>query len=495
MGGGQPRRPLVPRRPRPRPAGGPGLPAVPDRGRRATGSGGRARTPCPEDLDPQAMLVAPMRPAGRAPGAAPGAARPRWCRCGGGRWMGVDGPDAAGRAGTSCVVQVGDAASWPRRWPGTARTSSSWHPPDLRDGVVRRLHGPRWPAQTGGTGEPATGGTADVRQSGRVHGAGATTHGDRPALAAAGDGAVAAAPPGRRRWRRRPGTSTITSEQLVKDLELLFVCGTPGHLPDDLIEAEWESGEVYLDNADTISRPLRLAPDEAVALLVGLRTLAERSRPARPRRGRVGAGQALGGGRRRAAGRRPRRWRSTSAWAERRRSLRTAREALAGAAPAAAALPGAVPRRDHRARRRPDAGHERRRPLVPGGAGATGPRTSGCSGSTGSSGSRCSRRRRDPAAGGGLARDDGGDRPLHSRPATSRSSRSRSSRARAGWPSTTRSESVEELPGGRLRVRLRVGEPALAAAAGAAARRRRPDRRPTGARRRRRPSRSARRRR
>jgi predicted DNA-binding transcriptional regulator YafY len=67
----------------------------------------------------------------------------------------------------------------------------------------------------------------------------------------------------------------ISEEQLVKDLQLLFVCGTPGHMPDDLIEAEWESGQVFVDNADTISRPLRLAPDEAVALLAGLRTLAE----------------------------------------------------------------------------------------------------------------------------------------------------------------------------------------------------------------------------
>lgn len=67
----------------------------------------------------------------------------------------------------------------------------------------------------------------------------------------------------------------ISTEQLVKDLELLFVCGTPGHLPDDLIAADWESGLVYLDNAEAISRPLRLGVDEAVALLVGLRTLAQ----------------------------------------------------------------------------------------------------------------------------------------------------------------------------------------------------------------------------
>jgi predicted DNA-binding transcriptional regulator YafY len=67
----------------------------------------------------------------------------------------------------------------------------------------------------------------------------------------------------------------VDEAQVVKDLELLFVCGTPGHLPDDLIEAEWEGGRVFVDNADSIARPLRLGVDEALALVVGLRTLAE----------------------------------------------------------------------------------------------------------------------------------------------------------------------------------------------------------------------------
>jgi proteasome accessory factor C len=67
----------------------------------------------------------------------------------------------------------------------------------------------------------------------------------------------------------------ITEAALVKDLELLFVCGTPGHLPDDLIEAEWDDGHVYLGNVDAIARPLRLGVDEALALLVGLRALAD----------------------------------------------------------------------------------------------------------------------------------------------------------------------------------------------------------------------------
>jgi proteasome accessory factor C len=66
----------------------------------------------------------------------------------------------------------------------------------------------------------------------------------------------------------------ITVDQLEKDLFLLFVCGLPGHMPDDLIEADWEDGLVYLGNADTIARPLRLGAEEVATLLVGLRLLA-----------------------------------------------------------------------------------------------------------------------------------------------------------------------------------------------------------------------------
>jgi len=66
----------------------------------------------------------------------------------------------------------------------------------------------------------------------------------------------------------------VTSEQVETDLALLFLCGTPGGYHGDLIEAEWESGRVFLGNADTIKRPLRLGVDEAIALIVGLRALA-----------------------------------------------------------------------------------------------------------------------------------------------------------------------------------------------------------------------------
>lgn len=67
----------------------------------------------------------------------------------------------------------------------------------------------------------------------------------------------------------------VDQRKLIDDLQLLFVCGLPGHLPDDLIEASFDGGVIHLANADTIARPLRLSSDEALALLIGLKTLAD----------------------------------------------------------------------------------------------------------------------------------------------------------------------------------------------------------------------------
>jgi proteasome accessory factor C len=89
---------------------------------------------------------------------------------------------------------------------------------------------------------------------------------------------------------QRPGVSItaaagefgITEAQLRADLGLAFFCGLPGHMPDDLIDVSLEDDRIVVTNADTIARPLRLAPDEAVALLVGLRALAEVPSPTGP---------------------------------------------------------------------------------------------------------------------------------------------------------------------------------------------------------------------
>lgn len=65
----------------------------------------------------------------------------------------------------------------------------------------------------------------------------------------------------------------VSQATLLDDLQLLFVCGLPGHLPDDLIDVSVDGGLIHLSNADTIARPLRLTRNEALALLMGLSVL------------------------------------------------------------------------------------------------------------------------------------------------------------------------------------------------------------------------------
>lgn len=66
----------------------------------------------------------------------------------------------------------------------------------------------------------------------------------------------------------------ISEQQLIKDLELLFVCGLPGHGPEDLIDATWDDGVIEVRNADELSEPVHFSIEEACALIVGLETLA-----------------------------------------------------------------------------------------------------------------------------------------------------------------------------------------------------------------------------
>lgn len=65
----------------------------------------------------------------------------------------------------------------------------------------------------------------------------------------------------------------VTPAQVESDLELLFLCGTPGYTHAELIDAQWEDGRIYLANADDIATPMRLTRDEAVTLTAGLQAL------------------------------------------------------------------------------------------------------------------------------------------------------------------------------------------------------------------------------
>ena len=73
---------------------------------------------------------------------------------------------------------------------------------------------------------------------------------------------------------RHPGTELteigglfgVGQEELVEDLNLLFVSGLPPYGPGDLIGVDIEDGRVWIDMADYFARPLRLTRAEALAL-------------------------------------------------------------------------------------------------------------------------------------------------------------------------------------------------------------------------------------
>jgi proteasome accessory factor C len=67
----------------------------------------------------------------------------------------------------------------------------------------------------------------------------------------------------------------VSEKQLRDDLELLWVCGLPGYGPGDLIDMSFDGDHVTVTYDAGIDRPLRLTPDEALALVVALRMLAE----------------------------------------------------------------------------------------------------------------------------------------------------------------------------------------------------------------------------
>ena len=59
----------------------------------------------------------------------------------------------------------------------------------------------------------------------------------------------------------------VSEEQLRRDLQLLWMCGLPGHGPGDLIDLSFEGDSVSVIFDAGISRPLRLTAEEALALV------------------------------------------------------------------------------------------------------------------------------------------------------------------------------------------------------------------------------------
>ncbi|GAA0965619.1 helix-turn-helix transcriptional regulator [Actinocorallia libanotica] len=67
----------------------------------------------------------------------------------------------------------------------------------------------------------------------------------------------------------------VTERQLQDDLNLLWCLELRSPDPYCPIDLSYEGGEITVSEAESISRPLRLGADEAAALLVALRMLAE----------------------------------------------------------------------------------------------------------------------------------------------------------------------------------------------------------------------------
>jgi proteasome accessory factor C len=70
-------------------------------------------------------------------------------------------------------------------------------------------------------------------------------------------------------------TFGMTERELIDDLNLAWCVELKAPEPYCPIDLSYEDGEISISQAESIARPLRLAADEASALLVALRTLAE----------------------------------------------------------------------------------------------------------------------------------------------------------------------------------------------------------------------------
>jgi proteasome accessory factor C len=68
----------------------------------------------------------------------------------------------------------------------------------------------------------------------------------------------------------------VTPRQIREDVDALWVSGTPGYMPDDLIDFDafsLDEGMVHLTRARGMTRPLRLGTREAVSLVAALRAM------------------------------------------------------------------------------------------------------------------------------------------------------------------------------------------------------------------------------
>jgi proteasome accessory factor C len=69
------------------------------------------------------------------------------------------------------------------------------------------------------------------------------------------------------------GEFNISTNQLISDLNLLFVCGLPGYTPLELIDLSFDDGYVVVKEPQNLAGPRNLTDTEFLYLLISLSTL------------------------------------------------------------------------------------------------------------------------------------------------------------------------------------------------------------------------------
>ena len=62
----------------------------------------------------------------------------------------------------------------------------------------------------------------------------------------------------------------VTENQVIKDLELIFLCGLPGYTPYELIDLTFEDGVVTIIEPQLLDKPRQFSETEAVIINLGL---------------------------------------------------------------------------------------------------------------------------------------------------------------------------------------------------------------------------------
>jgi len=65
----------------------------------------------------------------------------------------------------------------------------------------------------------------------------------------------------------------VSTQQIVKDLELIFLCGLPGYTPYELIDLTYEDGLVTIIEPQLLDKPRKFSETEAVIITLGLKLL------------------------------------------------------------------------------------------------------------------------------------------------------------------------------------------------------------------------------